>query len=93
MSVWLELRCNEAGEDHADRVFLGHGNYSVCFGREAHDNGLMVSAKNKQNIMDGYKHLESAAVNQGWKKINGEWVCPHCLKYGHRSGVKADDVF
>jgi hypothetical protein len=43
----------------------------------------MASAGSQKSVLGTYKYVVKEALKLGWKKIDGEWVCPHCIKYGH----------
>jgi len=83
MSVWIELRCEDSAEDHSKPVRLKSGEHSECWSHENSGCGDMVSGKNIKALIGGYKYVIEEAKKYGWKRIKGEWVCPHCVKYGH----------
>ena len=74
MSVWIELRCEHSAEDHAEK-----GGDSVCWSHRNQGCGEMSSPQ-PEAIMETYKEVEQNALKAGWKKVYGEWVCPHCIK-------------
>ena len=84
MSVWIEFRCSMAHEPCADEVRTSSGDVERCF---SHDNsGAMDMANaNQKSIIETYKFLAKISERDGWKKINGEWVCPHCVKNLHKN--------
>ena len=91
MSVWIELRCEDSAEDHSGpvRIETDDGNYvSECWSHDKSGCGDIASAKNQKSVIGTYQYVIHEAKKQGWKKINGEWVCPHCVKYGHKKSNK-----
>jgi hypothetical protein len=83
MSVWIELRCEDSAEYHARPVRLPGGERSECWSHDNCGSGDMASAVSQKSVLETYKYVVKDALKFGWKKINGEWVCPHCIKYGH----------
>ena len=79
MSVWMELRCDKSAEECAEPNGLFGKERSECW---SHENvGPMdMALANQKSIFQTYKEMCEHAKNAGWKKINGEWVCPHCVK-------------
>lgn len=77
MSVWMEFRCNTSHEDCAEPNGLFGDDRSECWSH--HNSGPMEMANATQRgIIITYKHMCEDAKKAGWKKIDGEWVCPHC---------------
>lgn len=83
MSVWIELRCEDSAEDHSAPVRLPGGKWSECWSHGNHGCGDMASAASQKSVLETYKDVVKDALKSGWKKVDGEWVCPHCIKYGH----------
>lgn len=83
MSVWIELRCEDSAENHANPVRLTGGEWSECWSHDNNGCGDMASAVSQKSVLGTYKYVVKEALKSGWKKIDGEWVCPHCIKYGH----------
>lgn len=78
MSVWIELRCDKAHEDCANPVGFGDER-SECWSHNNSTPADMGSATQK-GVIESYKYVSDGAKKAGWKKIDGEWVCPHCIK-------------
>lgn len=90
MSVWVELRCNEAHEDHANELYTGTKKNGIHETSKCHSLindgcGELSSDASQKSLIQSYKSVSRNALNCGWKKINGQWVCPHCIKYRGRS--------
>lgn len=79
MSVWIELHCQDAQEGHAEPK-----EGSECWTHR--DKGLgEYSAHGLQEVVNTYKRIWHNAIKAGWRKVDGEWVCPHCMKHGHHA--------
>tara|TARA_Y100001936_G_scaffold248197_1_gene295546 strand:+ start:1611 stop:1910 length:300 start_codon:yes stop_codon:yes gene_type:complete len=87
MSVWMELRCEQASEDHAGRLYTGrkdaHGldETSECWSHINGGCGEISSSASQKSVIDNYKDICRTATASGWKRVNGNWVCPHCLEF------------
>lgn len=94
MSVWIELRCNEQSEDHAARLYTGKKDKSgsdatsECWSNNNYGCGMTSGDATQKSMLSAYKDVTDMAVGSGWKKINNNWVCPHCVEYRGKSGLK-----
>lgn len=95
MSVWIELRCEESCEDHAEELVIdrspkgiGSRNTSRCWSHDNNGCGLMSGSSNQADVLSTYKEVAQSALRCGWEKINGNWVCPHCVKYRGRKDLE-----
>lgn len=93
MCVWMELRCEESSEDHADELYTGkkvNGTYetSVCYSHINNGSGHTSANASQKSVIETYRDICNEALSVGWKKINGQWVCPHCVKYRGKTGFE-----
>lgn len=77
MSVWIELRCDKQNEDCAMPVYKGHER-SECWANTNDGCGNMALAS-QTSLLSTYQYICNQAKKEGWRKIKGEWVCPHCI--------------
>ncbi|USD35612.1 MULTISPECIES: hypothetical protein [Vibrio] len=94
MSVWIELRCEESCEDHADELYTGGKNKyglpetSRCWSHDNRGVGEMSGSANQSSVLLTYKDIVKSAKAIGWEKVKGNWVCPHCVKYRGNQDLK-----
>lgn len=99
MSVWIELRCNDQSEQHAAKLYTGEkgrnglDETSECWSNENVGCGMTSSDSTQQSVLRTYKDVTDDALKSGWKKINNNWVCPHCVKYRGRTDLKKVQPF
>ncbi len=95
MSVWMELRCEQSNEEHADRLYTGKqdgrgfNETSQCWSHMNNGCGDTSGNASQKSVIDNYKDICRRATKSGWKRVNGNWVCPHCLKYKGKNKPKA----
>lgn len=93
MSVWVELRCEESCEEYAQELYTGEKINGVsctsqCYSHHNDGCGEMSASASQKSVIENYKDICDHALKAGWKRINGNWVCPHCAKYRKATGYK-----
>jgi hypothetical protein len=73
-SVWMEARCDN---NHADKQPLDYLARSKCLETSK---GMFASRISQMNV---------SLRRQGWKLIDGEWVCSVCAEHIAEKEVKS----
>ncbi|ATC60282.1 hypothetical protein [Vibrio anguillarum] len=94
MSVWMELRCEESIEEHAERLYTGKIDRGIketseCWSHINSGCGETSDGASQKSVIETYKDIFRTATESGWKRVNGNWVCPHCLMYKGKNKPKA----
>lgn len=78
MSFWIELRCEDRGEEHSYAKNSDINGFTRCW---SHDNvGLgVITHENVKDTLSAKTFIEKGARENGWKKIKGEWICAFCV--------------
>lgn len=91
MSVWIELRCSEQHEEHAAKLYTGRldkrglAETSECWSNSNDGCGRVSADATQKSVAAIYKEISEQACKLGWKRINSDWVCPHCAEYRGKS--------
>ncbi|EFR6141852.1 hypothetical protein HYK36_004236 [Salmonella enterica] len=81
MAIFISLRCELRGE--------GRSEFSKtrCWSDD-NDEPWVLAADTKRSASDCMNDLFSDAKDAGWRKVNGGWVCPNCIKH---TATQTDD--
>ena len=95
MSVWMELRCEQSSEEHAERLYTGRKDAngldetSECWSHINSGCGETSASATQKSVIANYKDICRSATESGWERVNGNWVCPHCLEFKGKNMPKA----
>lgn len=71
MSIWIEIRCSENLEPTSY--------FDKCWGY-TNDGPSGMATDTLEAARKQVQDLFKKAKRLGWKRIKGDWVCPHCVK-------------
>lgn len=74
MAYFVSIRCEGRGEGRC--VYGGDRCWS-----DDNDDPWVLADDTKRSVMQCMDDLIKEASDGGWKKINGEWMCPNCQKH------------
>lgn len=69
MAVWMEIRCDLRTEPKSY-------NHKCWSDVNAGPHGMAGDTQGE--VIEALRNLHVVATEQGWKRIKGEWACPHC---------------
>lgn len=71
MSIWIEIRCSEQlpPTSYTDKCWSFNNDGPTGMSKDT----LEAARKQVQDLFKEAKQL-------GWKRIKGDWVCPHCVR-------------
>jgi len=69
----MEVRCENRSEENA---YTGYDN--ACWSHE-NQGSMEMAADTQASVKTVFKSIEKDSLKNGWKKIKGEWFCPHCV--------------
>lgn len=69
MAVYMELRCELRGEGRSDET---------CCWSDENTGPWSMALDTKKSTAETTTEIFTMARDAGWKRINGDWVCPGC---------------
>lgn len=74
MAIFITLRCEGRGEGRSE-----FGKYR-CWSDD-NDDPYVLAGDTKKDAYLSLEDLFTDAKSAGWKRINGEWMCPSCIAF------------
>lgn len=67
--IFIQIRCVNRNEDNPD--CLSHSN----------SDEYEYSYDTQQDLIHSYRILKKRAIESGYKKLKGQWICPSCVEH------------
>lgn len=88
MSIFMELRCEDSCEEHAEGGYVyqdGTPRMERCWSYDNSGCGVHAGDTQKSGLL-GIKELFDDAKKCGWIRMPHGWICPYCAEQRKRKG-------